>query len=81
MVLATVPTITLPDLRQALRRTGHAELSMIDVTLHGGRVSLNGRVSSFYLKSLAQTSVQSLPGVTEVQNEVRVGPVGLMRSH
>lgn len=61
------------QIRQALARTGYGQLRRIRVTATpGGRVRLEGRVSSFYLKQVAQTAVLAVPGVKRVENDLQV---------
>jgi hypothetical protein len=57
---------------QVLRATGYLPLRDLDVVAAGGIVILRGRVSSYYLKQLAQATVLALPGVDEVRNELDV---------
>lgn len=58
---------------QALDRSGYGQLRRVHVTARpNGRVRLEGSVSSFYLKQVAQTIVLSVPGVTRVYNELQV---------
>ena len=58
---------------QALDRSGYGQLRRVRVTARpNGRVRLDGSVSSFYLKQVAQTIVLSVPGVARVHNELQV---------
>ena len=60
-------------IRQSLDRSGYGQLRRVCVTTRpNGRVRLEGSVSSFYLKQVAQTIVLSVPGVTQVRNELQV---------
>jgi osmotically-inducible protein OsmY len=76
LVSAVPSSINPADVREALRQTGYGDLHRVDVSVQGTRVCLNGRVSSFFLKQIAQTSVQTVPGVTELQNNLCVGALG-----
>jgi osmotically-inducible protein OsmY len=58
---------------QALDRSGYGQLRHVRVAARpNGRVRLDGAVSSFYLKQIAQTVVLSVPGVTRIHNELQV---------
>lgn len=61
------------QVRQAIDRSGYGQLRRIRVTATpSGRVRLEGRVSSFYLKQVAQTAALSVPGVERVDNHLHV---------
>jgi osmotically-inducible protein OsmY len=68
----------LEDLRvaerveRALRTTGYGALRDIKITVHAQVVILEGRVPSYHLKQIALSLVQSVPGTTRVQDELRV---------
>ena len=55
-----------------LRQSAYAELWRIDCEYHEGILTLRGRVSSFYMKQIAQTIVQHVDGVERVVNRVEV---------
>jgi osmotically-inducible protein OsmY len=57
---------------RALRATGHRPLRGIGVTVYARTVSLEGQVPSYYLKRLAQATVQTVPGVYQVCNNLIV---------
>jgi osmotically-inducible protein OsmY len=75
---AALLTQSVEDLRLAervqcaLRSTGHRELRNTDVTVQTGVVTLIGRVSSCFLKQLAQTAVQGVTGIQRIQNDLVV---------
>jgi osmotically-inducible protein OsmY len=48
------------------------ELRRLACDFHEGVLTLHGRVSSFYLKQVAQTLVRDLPGVLQVINDLDV---------
>jgi osmotically-inducible protein OsmY len=58
--------------QRALRSTGYRELRDTDVTVQTRVVTLTGRVSSYFLKQLAQTAVQSVTGIQRIQNDLIV---------
>jgi osmotically-inducible protein OsmY len=70
---------SLDDLRlaervaRALHASGYGPLRGIAVTTHRRLVTLEGRVPSYYLKQIAQSTALSVPGVDQVRNELRVG--------
>jgi osmotically-inducible protein OsmY len=75
---AALLTQSVQDLRLAecvqgaLRTTGHRELCNTDVTVQAGVVTLTGRVSSYFLKQLAHTAVQSVTGIQRIKNDLDV---------
>jgi osmotically-inducible protein OsmY len=58
--------------QRAMRSSAYRSLSRIGVSTSQGRVVLAGRVSSYYLKQLAQTLAMRVCGRVEVKNEVQV---------
>lgn len=72
MSLLSAHSPSTHDLRIALERSGYGELRQIGFNVEESRVRLTGRVSSYFLKQLAQTSVQRVPGVQDVRNELTV---------
>ena len=75
---APLPTPALDDLRlaerveRALRATGYGPLRAVNVAVHARLVVLGGRVPSYYLKQVAQTTAQSVPGAHQVRNDLDV---------
>ncbi len=58
-----------------LRQSSHSELRHVRCEFHEGALVLRGRVSSFYLKQLAQTLAAAVPGVQEIVNRIDVREV------
>jgi hypothetical protein len=60
-------------LNDELRRVGHGELRgvHIDVNEHG--IVLQGKVSSYYLKQLAQEAIRPLSRSLRIRNQIHVG--------
>jgi osmotically-inducible protein OsmY len=58
---------------RALRATGYGPLRGIEVTVHARLVTLGGRVPSYYLKQVAQTTALAVPGARQVRNDLEVG--------
>lgn len=56
----------------ALFQTGYAQLRSVQSYCHHGRVVLQGRISTDYLKRMALDVVRNLPNVKEVDNDLRV---------
>ena len=60
--------------RLALEVTGYRVLRTVEVTVCAGMVTLGGRVPSYHLKQIAQTTALAVPGVLQVFNELAVEP-------
>ena len=60
------------EVAAALTATGRPALRGLDVSASAGQVVLRGRVTTYFLKQLAQTAALAHPGVGEVLNEVEV---------
>ena len=60
-----------------LRLSPYPELWRVTCEYHEGILTLRGRVSSYYMKQIAQTIVQHVDGVERVVNRVEVvqGPL------
>ncbi|HTU23560.1 MAG TPA: BON domain-containing protein [Gemmataceae bacterium] len=77
---ATVPLLVQSLLDQdlaerverALRATGYGPLRFVEVSVQAQLVILAGRVPSYYLKQIAQTAVQAVPGTHQVRNDLEV---------
>jgi osmotically-inducible protein OsmY len=57
---------------RALRATGYGPLRGIEVTVHARLVILGGRVPSYYLKQVAQTTALAVRGARHVRNDLEV---------
>lgn len=64
----------LHDLQQVLWASGYPELQQVKIAIHRHEVFLRGDVSSYFQKQLAQEFVKRIPGVTGLQNQIRVVP-------
>ena len=62
----------LGEARQRLHACGYEELRSITCEYHEGMIILRGRLSSFYLKQLAQEAIRTQPGVTIIVNTTDV---------
>jgi hypothetical protein len=58
--------------RERLDLVNYPELRGLQIEDHEGCLVLRGRVSSYYLKQLAQESIRSISGVAEIRNVVEV---------
>lgn len=71
--IASREDLLVERVSEALDRCGYGQLRRVRVTVRPtGRVQLEGRVSSFYLKQVAQTAALSVPGVMRVNNDLQV---------
>lgn len=57
---------------QALATSGYRLLRNLQVYCDHGRVTLQGRLPTYFLKQLAQSLIQRIEGVRDVDNDVRV---------
>jgi osmotically-inducible protein OsmY len=61
--------------RADLRRSSYDEVGRVNCTLHDHVLTLTGRVSSYYLKQVAQRIVlDRLEGIAAIVNELQVEP-------
>ncbi len=72
----THETIILTTVRELLRNNPYLSLRKIDCEYSGGRLTLRGRVPSYFLKQLAQSTVARAEGVERVVNLIQVTPPG-----
>jgi osmotically-inducible protein OsmY len=59
-------------IERALHAIGYAPLRAIQVAVCAGVVNLQGQVSSFYMKQLAQAVALAVPGVQHLRNDLNV---------
>ena len=70
---AETPELTLEDrIRLAFEQLGYPQLKAIQSVAEGDEIRLTGKLSSFYLKQVAQSVVVKIPGVRSVLNEIEV---------
>jgi osmotically-inducible protein OsmY len=60
------------QVQHALWSTGNAPLRSIEVQVEAHAVTLRGYVRTYYLKQLAQSVAQAVPGAQQVRNELEV---------
>ena len=61
------------QIRRVLRESGYSELRLVAVSARDEVVVLEGQVSCFYLKQMAQTVALAVPEVQQLSNELKVG--------
>lgn len=57
---------------RTLHATGYWPLRSIEVAVQARVVTLAGRVSSYYLKQVAQTAALGVPGIHQLQSDLEV---------
>ena len=70
--LSTEELLIQSEAQSRLRTSTYDELHFISCEFHRGVLALRGRVSSFFLKQVAQTLIRSLDGVGEIDNRLEV---------
>ncbi len=73
--IARIPSHVPGPARQAetrLKQSSHAALRRVRCDFHEGVLTLRGRVSSYYLKQLAQTLTAGVKEVQELVNRIEV---------
>ncbi len=58
--------------QDVLNSSGYPQLRQLRIHFDHGRVTLQGRLATYYLKQLAQTLVLSVEGVRDLDNDVKV---------
>ena len=66
--------VILSEVQQRLNSSGHEELRSLAYEYHEGMLILRGRLSSHYLKQLAQEAVRTQLGVRMIVNAIEVVP-------
>lgn len=66
------PSIVVTQASHALRRSSHPALRQLRVEGNDGAVVISGKVTSYYLKQLAQETVLQLRGGVQLVNKVHV---------
>ena len=61
-------------IERALHATGYGALRDVEVVVNARIVRLVGRVSSYYLKQLAQVTALTVPGAHQIHNDLDVMP-------
>lgn len=63
---------TLDRVQEALHDCGYDQLRRIRTYCNHGRIVLQGRVATYYLKQVAQEVVLNVQGVRDVDNDLQV---------
>lgn len=63
---------TLRQVRQVLDRGGYVQLRSVRAYCDHGRITLQGRVTTYFLKQVAQELVRSVSDVRDIDNDLRV---------
>lgn len=67
------PGQTIDDrVRRQLQNSSYPELRMIECHCHRGRLTIEGKVSSFFLKQTAQEALGHLQGIEQIDNQLVV---------
>ena len=61
------------QIKAALKRRAQIEADHITVTTDGSKVTLGGKVNTWYERRLAESTAWEAPGVTQVENRLTVG--------
>ena len=62
----------LASVQRQLRNSGYSELHQLRCSVDEGAIKLTGRVSSYYLKQLAQAAIARVDEVPRIVNSVVV---------
>jgi osmotically-inducible protein OsmY len=71
---AVIPSDVVDRINRALRRNAIIDDSLIDVSVKGHTVFLNGTVDSWYAMQEAEDAAWAAPGVTEVDDRLLIVP-------
>lgn len=62
----------MSDAKRALEDCGYPQLRQVRAYCDHGRITLQGRVTTYYLKQVAQEAVRSIAHVRDVDNDLHV---------
>lgn len=68
------PTLLMTQAAHALKRSLHPALRYLNVEETDDSLIISGRVTSYYLKQLAQETLMPVRGARQLVNRVRVIP-------
>lgn len=69
----TDPVAVYHKIENALRRSADMEASHVSVEVSGSKITLRGRVKTWWERGLAESAAWSAPGVTEVDDQLTFG--------
>jgi osmotically-inducible protein OsmY len=69
----TDPVALYHKIENTLRRSAEVEASHITVEVTGTKVTLRGRVKTWWERSIAESAAWSAPGVTQVDDQLTFG--------
>jgi osmotically-inducible protein OsmY len=69
-------TDVLDALKRCLQASPYLQLRTIDCDCRDGVVTLRGRVTSFFLKQMAQTLAGGVVGMERISNQIEVASRG-----
>lgn len=60
------------SVQRAINALGYMQLRSLSISAESGTVRLDGRVTSYYLKQIAQVRAMEVAGVENLHNELQV---------
>jgi hypothetical protein len=70
----SLPSHVASEAAHALKRSSHPALRRLSVQDSSGSLIISGKVTSYYLKQLAQETIMPVRGQLELVNQVDVVP-------
>lgn len=70
--IAAMDRLIVDSAHRALRASGYGQLIKLKALCEHGRVTLQGCVPTYYLKQVAQSVLNSIDGIRNIDNDVKV---------
>lgn len=70
--IAAMDRMIVDSAHRALRASGYGQLLKLKAQCDQGRVTLQGCVPTYYLKQVAQSVLNSIDGIRDIANDVKV---------